>query len=192
MIKQNIKKILYFPHFTIDCIFCLFKLKYWKSSWRLYGLPIIQKHKHAQVIIGSSLILRSKPSSNSIGTFQKVIINALSPKSIIRIGNNVGISGSTISGKNITIGDNVLIGSGCLITDTDAHPIHPSLRNDKTKIKSAPIVIENDVFIGTRSIILKGVKIGYGSVIGAGSVVTSDVKPMTIVGGNPAVEIKAI
>ena len=53
-----------------------------------------------------------------------------------------------------------------------------------------PIIIEDDVWIGSRVTILPGVKIGKGSIIGAGSVVTKDVAPYTIVGGNPAKEIR--
>lgn len=79
-----------------------------------------------------------------------------------------------------------MIGSGVLITDSDAHPIHPQDRDINSKIKTSPINIEDEVFIGARSIILKGVTIGKGSVIGAGSVVTKSIPPMVIAAGNPA------
>lgn len=88
------------------------------------------------------------------------------------------------------IGNNVLIGSGCVICDSDAHPIHPSERQNHELTKSSPIIIGNDVFIGARSIILKGVTIGEGAVIGAGSVVTKDVPSMCVYAGNPAILIK--
>jgi acetyltransferase-like isoleucine patch superfamily enzyme len=88
------------------------------------------------------------------------------------------------------IGSNILIGSGCVISDSDSHPVLPSERNDHTKTKTKPVVIEDDVFIGARSIILKGVTIGKGSVIGAGSVVTKSIPEYTIAGGNPAKIIK--
>ena len=107
------------------------------------------------------------------------------------MGDNVGISGSTISARqSIIIGNNVLIGSGCVICDNDAHPIHPMNRQDDRKTEVSPIVIGDDVFVGARCIILKGVTIGRGSVIGAGSVVTKDVPPMCIYAGNPAKFIK--
>ena len=92
---------------------------------------------------------------------------------------------------NVTIGNNVLIGSGCLITDTDAHPIDWRERRLSNNTKAvAPVVIGDDVFIGARSIILKGVHIGNRSVIGAGSVVTKDIPADSIAAGNPAVIVK--
>lgn len=184
--KNTIRQILYSPRYLRDIPFCYFKLRNWDPTWRFWKLPLIYKHRKAQINIGKSFIACSNPKHNSIGVFQKVIIKALSPEAEIKIGNNVGVSGCTISGKNIKIGNNVLLGSGVLITDSDAHPIHPQLRHDGHYIISAPIIIEDDVFIGARSIILKGVTIGKGSVIGAGSVVTKDVPQMCVVGGNPA------
>ena len=94
----------------------------------------------------------------------------------------------------MTIGNNVLIGSGCLISDTDSHPIDWEDRfydrNEKTR--KAPIVIKDNAFIGARSIILKGVTIGEGAVIGAGSVVSKDVPHYSIVCGNPARVVKTL
>jgi acetyltransferase-like isoleucine patch superfamily enzyme len=187
---KNIKKIYhlltYSYRFPRDILFCIIKFQKWDNSWRFFGLPIIQKHKEAVIKLGKGFTACSNPYYNSIGVFQKVIIKALSPNARIIIGENVGISGATISGSNIKIGKNVLIGSGVLITDTDAHPIHPFLRNESKFIKSSPVVIEDDVFIGARTMILKGVTIGSGSVIGAGSVVIKDIPPMSIAAGNPA------
>jgi len=103
------------------------------------------------------------------------------------IGNNVGISGCTISASvSITIGNHVLVGSGAIITDGDAHPVDPDERRTGMTGVRAPVVVEDDVFIGARSIILKGVTIGRGSVIGAGAVVARDVPPYSVAVGNPA------
>ena len=119
---------------------------------------------------------------------QPVIIKTLSKKASIFIGDDVGISGCTISAAgSIYIGNEVLIGSGSLIVDNDAHAIHPNGRRYSALPKPAePVVIEDNVFIGARVIILKGVIIGTGSVIGAGSVVTKDIPPYSIASGNPA------
>ena len=107
----------------------------------------------------------------------------------------MGISGSTINATTtITIGDNVMIGSGCLITDTDSHPLHWKDRlEEKNELTAcAPITIGDNVFIGARSIILKGVTVGEGAVVGAGSVVSKDVPPYTVVCGNPAKIVKTL
>lgn len=185
-LKKAFRVFLYLSHIPLDFVYCYWYLGNWDWSWRLWGFPLIQKHRYAKIIIGKNLILCSKPERNSIGVFQKVIIKALQPYSSINIGDNVGISGATISGNDISIGNNVLIGSGVLISDSDAHPIHPVLRYDNQYIITKPIKIEDDVFIGARSIILKGVTIGKGSVIGAGSVVSKSIPPMCIAAGNPA------
>jgi acetyltransferase-like isoleucine patch superfamily enzyme len=179
--------VLYAWRFPRDMFFCYLKLGYWNSSWRLYGTPIIQKHSKATIRIGKSWTACSDPRYNSIGVFQKVILKSLSPDSVLVIGDNVGMSGATVScTSSISIGNDTLLGSGVLITDSDAHPIQPELRNDGNYIKRAPVIIGNNVFIGARSIILKGVRIGDGAVVGAGSVVVKDVPAMSIVGGNPA------
>lgn len=103
------------------------------------------------------------------------------------IGDNVGVSGCSIcAAYSISIGSFVLLGTGCMITDTDAHPLgHLERRNGKPP-KTAPVIIEDDVFVGTRAMILKGVTLGRGSIIGAGSVVTKSVPAFSICAGNPA------
>ncbi len=170
-----------------DFIFCWIVLGKWSNSWRFHGLPFIQKFKNSSIDIGNHFVACSKSENNSIGVFQKVILKTCCENAIIKIGDKVGVSGATISSMtSIKIGNNVLIGSGALITDNDAHPIHPEFRGDFSQILKAPVIIEDDVFIGTRSIILKGVTIGRGSIVGAGAVVSRSVKEYSIVVGNPA------
>ncbi|MEY8847887.1 acyltransferase [Psychroserpens sp. XS_ASV72] len=108
---------------------------------------------------------------------------------VLEIGNNVGISNSTIyCSKSIRIGNHVLIGNSCRIWDTNFHSIDPEERcfNGDNDIVSAPVVIEDKVFIGGGATILKGVTIGENSVIAAGSVVTKSIPSNQIWGGNPA------
>ena len=156
-------------------------------SWTFRGFPSFRRSYKSKITIGKNFSAVSKMYWNSIGINQPVLINAFGAESEIKIGDDVGVSGCSITAmKKITIGNRVLIGSGTLITDNDAHAIEPINRITSKDIASAPIVIENDVFVGARSIILKGVTIGNGAVIGAGSVVTKDVPSYAIVGGNPA------
>lgn len=108
------------------------------------------------------------------------------------IGDNVHISSYCLfSGKgNITIGDNVMFGSGVKIISSN-HGFSkldiPMIMQEETY---ADIKIENDVWVGTNVIILKGVTISEGAIIGAGAVVKKDVPPYSIVGGVPAKIIK--
>jgi acetyltransferase-like isoleucine patch superfamily enzyme len=137
--------------------------------------------------IGKKFIACSESRQNSLGVIQPVIIKTTGNNAKVVIGDDVGMSGCTISAAtSITIGDHVLIGSGCLITDNDAHPVDPDARRAGVAGAAAPVVIEDDVFIGARAIILKGVTIGRGSVIGAGSIVTKSVPAFSVAAGNPA------
>jgi len=101
--------------------------------------------------------------------------------------------GTLCAAERIEIGDHVTIGANVTVVDSDFHPIDPVRRlthpNDG---QTSPVFIENNVFIGMNSLILKGVKIGEGSVIGAGSVVTKDVPPGVIAAGNPARVINGV
>lgn len=119
--------------------------------------------------------------------FQPVIVTAWGSGSVVQIGDDVGMSGCSVTAmKSVRIGDRVLIGAGALIVDNDAHPLHPADRKRGALTPMRPIDIADDVFIGARAIILKGVSIGQGAVIGAGAVVTCDVPPYMIAAGNPA------
>ena len=186
--KQFFYHVMYTPYIFRDILFCWVKGLRWYPDWRLRGLPLIQIGGKGSVLkIGYAFTAVSNPKWNSLGIFQHVTIKTTGVGAQIIIGNHVGISGCTISAENsITIGSHVLLGSGCLITDSDAHPIDPDERRLGGKGKSKPILIEDDVFIGARAIVLKGVTIGKGSVVGAGTVVTKSVPPYSIVAGNPA------
>jgi acetyltransferase-like isoleucine patch superfamily enzyme len=103
------------------------------------------------------------------------------------VGNGTYINGARISAKHkIIIGNNCTIAPEVLIMDSDFHDL-----NDQSKEgTSSPIVIEDNAWIAARAVILKGVTIGKHAVVAAGAVVTKDVPPYAIVGGNPAKIIK--
>ena len=91
----------------------------------------------------------------------------------------------------ITIGNNVLIGPNCTII-TPVHPLNAKERFSEKNQKNIPVVIENFVWIAANVTILPGVRIGHGSVIGAGNVVTKDVEPNSLYYGNPAKFIRKL
>ena len=128
----------------------------------------------------------------SPGAFDSVIhVEARTTHSYIGIGDNTRVNnGCTFisegSGGGISIGRDVLIGPDVMIFDSDFHPVEPELRLDKAGPETAPVAIADNVFIGARAVILKGVTIGEGAVIAAGAVVTRDVGPREIAMGNPA------
>ena len=137
-----------------------------------------------------------------------------SDQGIVTIGNRTFINGGTqlISRSKIVIGDDVTIAWGVWLYDHDSHSLDWRLRaedirsqikdvragrdfitnKDWSSVRTAPIHICDKAWIGMNVIILKGVTIGEGAVVGAGSVVTHDVSPWTVVAGNPAREVKKL
>lgn len=131
----------------------------------------------------------------------------------IKIGNHSYIGGGTfISRSSIEIGDNVTIAWGGTFYDHDSHSLDYLKRRkdiddelndirqgrnfiankDWSDVNSKPIKICNDAWIGMNVIILKGVTIGEGAIVGAGSVVTKNVPAWTVVAGNPARVVKQL
>jgi acetyltransferase-like isoleucine patch superfamily enzyme len=160
----------------------------WGRGWRLYGAPILQLHRAASVQIGARLSLRSWTRSNPLAPNHAVLISARRPDAVLTIGADFSMTGGVIvAEQRITIGDRVMVGANCSIVDTDFHPLDAATRQaDPIAGATAPITIEDDVFIGMDSLILKGAHIGAGSVIGARSVVTGRIPAGVIAAGNPA------
>ena len=126
------------------------------------------------------------------------------PDSIIAIGDRTFVGASTIiSAQEIKIGNDVLVSWGCYLIDHNSHSTDYNNRKDDvvnwakgqkdwTNVISKSIEIKDKAWIGFNSIILKGVTVGEGAIVGAGSVVTHDVPPYAIVAGNPARIIRMI
>ncbi len=159
---------------------------------QFYGHPILTIAPGSSVLLGDSSVICSSEEFTALGVSRRTILRTMSPESEISIGKRAGMSGATIcANTRIQIGDECLIGADVMIVDTDFHPIPSENRRfSKEGIKSAPIVIGRNVFIGARSVILKGVTIGDNSVIAAGSVVSRSVPENCIAGGNPAKPIR--
>jgi acetyltransferase-like isoleucine patch superfamily enzyme len=153
-----------------------------------YGVPTILKHRQSRLQIGINASLRSTLISNPLGPDHPTILCTWQEGAVLEIGDHFSITGGTICAANqIKIGNHVLIGANTTIVDTDFHPLSPAGRIENPQAgKTAPVIIKSDVFVGMNCLILKGVTIGEGSVVGAGSVVTRDVPPGMIAAGNPA------
>ena len=168
--------------------FSLFQVQF-GSGFTSRGIPLLDLSLKAKFVVGDNLRLNNDNYYNQIGRQQKCCF-AVGNHAILRLGNQVGISCSTIVCKNrIEIGDHVHIGGNCEIYDSDFHDLDYRKRiqvpEDYTTVKSSPIVIQRNAFIGAHSTILKGVTIGEGAIIGACSVVTKDIPPYEIWAGNP-------
>jgi len=125
--------------------------------------------------IGSGVVLRSVNVPVELHT---------GPAGTLTLGDQVRVNfGVSIAAESrITIGDRVRIGPYVMLADTDFHDLHVR----SARAVARPLVIEDDVWIGARATVLKGVRIGRGAVVGAAAVVTRDVPPFTIVAGVPA------
>ncbi len=157
----------------------------------IHGKPFIRNY--GKITIGNGFRCNSGRDYNPIGgdTICRLVVYG---NAELTIGNNVGISNSTIvCQQKVSIEDYVLIGGGCRIWDTDFHSQDPFIRTSPrdTDVKTSPIIIRKRAFIGGGSIVLKGVEVGENSIIAAGSVVTKSVPPNEIWGGNPAKFIRA-
>ena len=170
------------------------KLRGGVNSIAVYEKTMIRIHKSAKVKIGTNFSFVNNGEYNPLCPGVEGSIFA-EPNSELVIGDNVGMSSCHIWCANrIIIGSNVKIGADSIIMDNDCHSLDYVKRrkpeSDQCDIISAPITIDDDVLVGARSIIMKGVKIGKGSIIGIGSVVTKDVPPHSVAAGNPCRIIK--
>lgn len=147
----------------------------------------------ARITIGDNFYLSSGNGVNPIASNLQADVY-VEPGATLTIGNNVGMSSTRLwIHESARIGNNVKIGGCVLITDTDAHPMdYMARRSSNEGTKSAPVVIEDDVWVGAHCIILKGVTIGARSIIGAGSVVTKSIPADCVAAGNPCRVIKSL
>jgi acetyltransferase-like isoleucine patch superfamily enzyme len=197
LIYKGIRKLINFFKNKIDYFRC--KIIFWGnnvqySNFKTIGIPYVSVAIGGTFSIGNNLSMNNGIEGNPIGSFNRCTF-FIDKGATLKIGLNLGISqGAIICHKNIKIGNNVKIGGGARIFDTDFHSINPNLRlNIKTDLdnkKKLPVVIEDNVFIGAHTTILKGVSIGENSIIGACSVVTKNVPSNEIWAGNPAKFVK--
>lgn len=171
-------------------LFCLNGVKC--KSLKALGRAKINVSLGGKANIGNNFYIRTGQAYTEVGSLGSRIL--VGPHGVLKIGNNVGMSNATIvSDMSVTIGNNVMIGGGVQMFDTNFHATDPSIRTsgheNRDDVKKAPIVIGNNVFIGTNCIICKGVTIGDDAIIAAGSVVVKSVPAGEVWGGNPAKQI---
>lgn len=192
-----------------------FKDIFHRISYRMYAAGMVEyKQRRYQELtkcltFGESTVfhersrvmnLSNDPAKINLGTNCHIygMLTVYNYNGKIKIGNycSLGEYSRIVSGKSITIGSRVMIAHNVNILDNNSHPKDARLRhedfvttyssgNKEYDLESKEIIIEDDVWIGFNSIILKGVRIGRGAIIGAGSVVVKDVEPWTINVGNP-------
>lgn len=167
-----------------------------------YNKVYLTGYRQGQVIIGDDFHLTSGDGINPICRNVRACFHRGSVNAVITIGDHVGMSSPCIwINEQLTIGNHVNIGGNCMIYDTDAHQLdYRARRGEKiadkndptTTVQTAPVTIEDDVWIGANCLILKGVTIGARSVIGAGSVVTKSIPSDCIAAGNPCRVIRQL
>lgn len=158
-----IKKSIFFINSSINKLYNFMVLKYRNVNHeKLLINGKIRIFGRGKIIIGNNVKINSSLSSNPIGG-QTMSIFHVNENGILEIGDNTGISNTAIVCRsNIKIGNNVKIGGNTKIYDTDFHSLNYNDRIDKLTDKpvNKPIIIEDGVFIGAHTIILKGVTIG--------------------------------
>lgn len=170
---------------AVICVFLLHSIRA-SRPMRCVGLPYIRNE--GSIAIGPGAQLNSSRRGNPTG-ISDVLVIICGRGGNLQIGRDFKCSNSIIyASQNIRIGDRVMIGTDCKIYDTDFHSLYAAERSafQEYGARSDSISIEDDVFIGTGCVILKGVRIGAGAVVGANSVVCGDIPPGEIWAGNPA------
>ena len=156
-----------------------------------FGRPMFYRAENSRIIIGEGCQFRSGKGSNYAGLNRPCMLSTLRQGAVLEIGNRSGFSGTVIAAAlHVKIGDGVLCGANVTVSDTDWHNPDPSHRLDPGP--TAPVVIEDNVWLGLNVVVLKGVTIGRDSVVGAGSVVTKSIPPNVIAAGNPATVIRPL
>ena len=149
-----------------------------------------------RLVFGENSVLHSGPQYAFPNPVVRLSILKTTPdrNGKITIGDNVFLPGTSIvSYIGVEIGSNVMLGPGVIIMDCSGHAlVNRGFPGELERLTMAPVVIEDNVWIGAGAVILKGVRIGKNSVVGINSVVHASVPENTVVAGNPAVVIKKL
>lgn len=189
------ESILLFARVYVIAHKLAFDIKIGKKS-AFNGIPKLITNGSAKLRIGDGFSLNSGKHFNPIGRNQQSLLY-VGKGAELTIGHNVGMSSvAVICNYQITLGNNIKIGGNTVIYDSDFHSLKVEERIASPEVKEnigkAAVVIEDNVFVGAHSIILKGVKIGRNSIVGAGSVVSKSIPENEVWAGNPAKMIKQL
>lgn len=161
------------------------------AGCRFFGMPVLRRAPASAIRIGERCTFRSARSSNLAGINRPCYVSTLRAGARLRIGPRGGFSGTVIAAaESVEIGCDVLCGANTFISDTDWHSPDPEERLSGETGTAAPVVIEDNVWLGANVIVLKGLTIGRNSVIGAGSIVTKSIPPNSLAAGTPACIIR--
>lgn len=184
--------------FKIKLLFNYFLFRIINPNVKFNGIIIFNSNilfkadKKSDISIGKNCIFSNNSKHNYAGIDRKCCIR-VKKFGQLKIGNNCGFSGTVINVKEkVIIGNYVQFGVNVNVWDNDFHSIDFVERRKNIGIKSQPVVIDDDVWIGANSTILKGVHIGKGSVIASNSLVNKNVGQNELWGGVPARKIKDI
>lgn len=160
------------------------------------GPVIVGRWPGSRIRIGAGASLVSSARRATACTlYAPVRLRTFSATASIELAEGVQLNGTAITARSqrIRIGERAMIAPNCVITDSDFHAPWPAERRqtDPGFERDAPVSIGRHVWIGMGCLILKGVTIGDGALVAAGSVVTRDVAPGAVVGGVPASPLKA-
>jgi acetyltransferase-like isoleucine patch superfamily enzyme len=199
LLYKTLRKLYHTIKYTLQKLFCIIYFyvnNVKKFKFKTKGFPYVLVASNGKCKIGDDFLMINGLFGNPIGRPQRCVFY-VGKNAELKIGKNVGISSTAIVAHyKILIGNNVKIGGGVCIYDTDFHSLNPVDRLNQTidlKVKiNKEVIIEDNVFIGAHSTILKGVQIGKNSIIGACSVVTKSVPSNEIWAGNPAKFIKKL
>lgn len=202
LIRKLVEHFVLFFYNHISIYYKRLKFSFWNVNYgknmKVVGRLRLRMTQDASILIGDNFLAFSGFNS-TIDSGHKNVLSAIGGAKII-IHDNVGITSTSIyCQKRVEIGNHVLIGADTIIMDTNFHSMDYAIRGtgrEGTKyagtVKTSPVLIGDNVFIGTRCVINKGVSIGEGAVIAAGSVVCKNVPAWEVWGGNPAQFIKKI
>jgi maltose O-acetyltransferase len=162
-----------------------------RARWALRSAtavgPLVRAYGHVHVLNRGELRVGARV--RLFGMHYPTLLSVFDDgRLVIGDGTFVNYGADIAATTSVTIGRDCLIGTHCVVLDNDFHDLH----DRELRPTGRPVVIEDGVWLGNRVVVLPGVTIGAGAVVGAGSVVTKDVPPKSVVAGNPARVIRGL